>query len=110
MSWNQTYTHTLALGVDRFAAAVIFNEPDITISSLCWIVMVAEGRMLAEAQLQGPSARLALQQLKLYNWQLITLRWIGKELEHTFPGHCTAARQGDLDTSARARSLLGVTA
>lgn len=111
MSWNQTYTHTLALGADRFAAAVVFNQPDITVSSLCWIVMTAESPL-------PPNGDIALHQavtdayldLKLYIWQLHALRWIGKELERTFPGHCEAARQGDLDTSARARALLGVTA
>lgn len=108
MSWDKTYGHTLALGVDRFAAAVVFNEPDITISSLCWIVGVAEGSIAARSSMEKVAAQSALVDLKLYNWQLMALRWIGHELEHTFPGHCAAARQGDIATSARARGLLGI--
>lgn len=91
MSWDQTYSHTVALAVDRFAAAIIFNEPDITISSLCWFVL-------------NPAK--PIQKLKLSGWQFRLLNWIGSRLEQLFPGHCAAARQGDLYTSARARDLL----
>lgn len=93
MSWDKTYSHTVALGFDRLGAALIFNEPDITISSLCWIV-----RESSPAQVE---------KLKLSEWQLWLLWQIGNGLEHFWPGHCAAARQGDLDTTARSRVLLG---
>jgi hypothetical protein len=94
MSWDKTYSHTVALGVDRLGAALVFNQPDITISSLCWIVRQVHSEDM-------------VQRLKLYPWQLWLLRRIGNFLEHFWPGHCADARQGDLDTSARARLLLG---
>jgi hypothetical protein len=91
MSWDHTYSHTVALAVDRFGAAIIYNEPDITISSLCWIVRT-----------NAPT----LASLKLSPWQLKSLVYIGNGLERFFPGHCAAARLGDLETSARSRTLL----
>ena len=93
MSWDKTYSHTVLLGVDRLGAAVVFNEPDITISSLCWIVRSG-----------SPGQN---DQLKLYDWQRGTLRAIGAALEFFWPGHCARARTGDIQTSSRARSLLG---
>ena len=93
MSWDRTYTHTVLLGIDRLGAAIIYNEPDITISSLCWIV-----RFGSDAQRN---------QLKLYGWQSASLRAIGAGLEYFWPGHCARARTGDIQTSARSRSLLG---
>lgn len=93
MSWDRTYSHVVLLGFDRLGAAIIFNEPDITISSLCWIVRDGSSDMVAR--------------LKLYGWQRLLLGAIGAGLEHFWPGHCIAARTGDLDTSARSRFLLG---
>jgi hypothetical protein len=94
MSWERTYSHTALLGIDRLGAALVFNEPDITISSLCWVVR------------NGNSEELGA--LKLYSWQLCALRGIGNTLEHFWPGHCTRARDGDIQASTRARTLLGV--
>lgn len=97
MSWDKTYSHTVVLGIDRLGAAVIYNEPDITISSLCWIVRNSDKLKIAED---------ALAVLKLNRWQLSSLQLIGDGLEHFWPGHCDAARLGDLQTTQRARSLL----
>lgn len=112
MSWNRTYSHTLALGVDRFAAAVVFNQADITVSSLCWIVRKYDtvmtkpvGSALTPLDL---SALSAFKMMNLYGWQVETLRWLGIGLEACFAGHCAAARDGDISTSERARILLGV--
>lgn len=93
MSWDKTYSHTALLALDRWGGAIIFNEPDITISSLCWIVREGSTSMQSA--------------LKLYGWQLLALRGIGSALEYFWPGHCAAARLGDLQTSARSRTLLG---
>lgn len=93
MSWDKTYSHTLALALDRAAAAVIFNEPDITISSLAWMVR------------SGSDAQRA--SLKLHGWQRSCLRFVGSALEYFWPGHLDAARLGDIQTSQRAAALLG---
>lgn len=93
MSWDKTYTHTLALAFDRNAAAIVFNEPDITVSSLCWIVRNGSTQMV--------------QALELYGWQDELLIVIGAGLEYFWPGHCASARAGDLQASARSRQLLG---
>lgn len=112
MPWNRTYSHTVALGVDRFAAAVVFNQADITVSSLCWIV--AKYDTVLAKPINSPlspldlSAVSAFKMMNLYGWQVSALWWIGAQLEHWFPGHCAAARDGDISTSERARLLLGV--
>ena len=93
MSWDKTYSHTVAFGFDRLGAAVLFNQPDITISSLCWVVR--EGSVVM------------VERLKASPWQLWLLWRIGNFLERFWPGHCDAARQGDLDTSHRSQVLLG---
>jgi hypothetical protein len=93
MSWDRTYSHTALLGIDRLGAALLFNEPDITISSLAWVVR------------SGSDAQRA--QLQLYGWQRSALSAIGSALEYFWPGHCARARTGDLATSTRARTLLG---
>lgn len=92
MSWSQSYSYTLVIGLDRFGAAVFFNQPDLTISSLCWIVRT-----------NAPTLPL----LKLSTWQLLTLRWIGSGLEWLQPGHCANARASDMAASQRAADLLG---
>lgn len=94
MSWDKTYSHTVVLGIDRLGAAIFFNEPDITISSLCYIVR-SYPRVKVDAV------------LKLYDWQRFALQWIGNGLEYFWPGHCTRARSGDIETTTRARQLLG---
>lgn len=98
MSWDQTYSYTVVLAVDRFAAAVLFGQPDITISSLCWIVLNAGKLRIADE---------AMEKLRLSKWQVRSLLWIGGRLEHFFPGHCAAARLSDLRTSTRSIDLLG---
>lgn len=97
MSWDKTYSHTVALGVDRLGAALIFNQPDITISSLCWIVRNAAHLKIAED---------ALPVLKLAPWQSWLLWRIGDGLEYFWPGHCEQARLGDLQTGEKSRKLL----
>lgn len=97
MSWDKTYSHTAVLALDRLGAALLFNEPDITISSLCWVVRYATSLRIAE---------VALPRLKLHPVQHAALRYIGNALEHFWPGHCDAARWGDLQTGQRSRDLL----
>lgn len=92
MSWEQSYSYTVALAIDRFGAAVIFNEPDITISSLCWVVRL------------GTPAQVAA--FKFSSWQRLVLRGIGSGLEFFWPGHCAGARDEDIAVSSRTRQML----
>lgn len=93
MSWAGTYSHTIILGVDRFAAAVFFNRADVTISSLCWLVRAYPAQTVAQRAALKP-------------WQQWVLKQIGSGLEAISPGHCAAARASDLAIYASATALL----
>jgi hypothetical protein len=97
MSWEKTYSHTVALAFDRLGAALLFNQPDVTISSLCWVVRNGTSLKIAED---------ALRAMKLARWQLWFLWRVGDGLERFWPGHCERARRSDLQTQERARKLL----
>lgn len=86
MSWSSTYSHTVLIAVDQFAAAVVFNRPDLTVSSMCWMVMT------------GNDSTLKLN--KPQHWALAKL---GSVLNRIQAGHCEQAAAGDTD---RARSTL----
>lgn len=93
MSWNKTYSHTLALAVDRFGAALLFNQPDITISSLCWLVRTY------------PATKV-LERITLHTWQFALLTGIGAGLERFWPGHCARARDSDRTVSLEVQGIL----
>ncbi len=108
MSWTQSYTHTLAIGVDRFGAAVLYNQPDITISSLCWLERTSRGLGApAPSPVQTRLAQNAVRQMRLYAWQATTLKWIGAGLERLSSGHCARAMASDLNSLDRVEKLLG---
>ena len=103
MSWDRTYSHTLAIAVDQLAAAVIFNRADLTISALCWITLAAASPGVASVP-YDEHAVSALRALELSVWQHWLLGQIGRNfLERFWPGHCVQARAGDL---ARGRSAI----
>jgi hypothetical protein len=79
MSWSKTYTHTLLIALDQFAAAIIFNRPDLTISTLCWLVR------------PGNTDK----DLKLYVWQRWALVKLGPILDKIQANHCEQAKDGD---------------
>lgn len=89
MAWGNSYTHTLALAIDSFAASVLFNRPDLTISALCWLVT---------ENLDSP--------LKLWKWQRRLLLWIGPILNKIQAGHMALARAGDIRRAKSTLSLL----
>lgn len=89
MSWDRTYTHTLAIAVDQLGAAVIFNRPDLTISTLCWIVMSGDP-----------------QPLKLAPWQTWMLARLGPILNRIQENHCVQAREGDAQRAQATLLLL----
>lgn len=87
MSWDRTYSHNVLIALDSFAAALVFNRPDLTISTMCDMVRNPMGRHV----------------LKLSTWQLWSLQRLGPILDWIQKGHCKLARQGDID---RANSTL----
>lgn len=89
MSWGKTYSHTLAIAVDDLAAAVLFNEPDLTVSSLCRLAQL--GRLAP---------------LKLSAWQVRLLTWLAPRLDRLQAHHCELARLADLERGRRMATLL----
>jgi hypothetical protein len=107
VSFNRTYGYTLAIAVDQFAAALIFNRPDLTISTLCWIVLASSSPGIASVPYDERAVQ-ALAFLKLSIWQHWLLRQIGRNfLERLWPGHCVAARASDLARAKSASAALG---
>lgn len=92
-----SYLYTVLLGLDRFAAAVFFNHPDVTISALCWVVRYAP---------TDPIALAALVKLRLNRFQAWFLSKCGSMLEAIQQGHCIQARQTDLDTAKATQDFL----
>lgn len=90
MSWDKTYTHTVLIAADQFAAAVFFNRPDLTISTMCWMVM------------EGKDATL-----KLSKMQRAFLAWLGPQLNKYWPNHCAEARDGDIKRAKNTLTSLG---
>lgn len=90
MSFSGTYLHTVLVGLDDFGASVLFNEPDLTISSMCGL--------LHRADLDKEDAVLGL-----HPWQRGLLRAIRAGLEAVRPGHCERAIAAD---EARARRTI----
>lgn len=86
MSFDNTYTHSVLIGLDMFGAALMFNRNDLTISTMCDMVM------------KGDDASL-----KLHGSQRAFLAWLGPVLNKIQANHCAEARQGDIE---RANSTL----
>ncbi len=91
------YWLVVLIGLDRLAAAIFFNRPDITVSALGWVVHFAHSELVAAA---------ALRDLAMYRWQARALLWIGDGLELLQPGHCAYARASDTITAKSTVSLL----
>lgn len=86
MAWDTTYTHTVLIGLDQLGAALLFNRNDLTISTMCDMVMTGDDASL-----------------KLSGWQRAFLKWLGPVLNKIQADHCAGARDGDRD---RANSTL----
>ena len=88
MSWDGTYSHSVLIGLDQFAAAVIFNRNDVTVSALCRVMQLADAG--------APEFNARLDGLKLSHWQIWLLRKLAIALDRLQPGHCESARIADL--------------
>lgn len=86
-----TYAHNVLVAFDQFCAVVFFNQPDITVSSLCWIAL---NRADARSRINVGYAQLRI------------LVGIGHSLEFFWPGHCAGARDSDRGRGARVEALL----
>lgn len=91
MAWDKTYSHNLLIALDQFAAAVIFNRPDLTISTMCW--MVHNGKCA---------------ELKLSAWQHAFLMWLGPLLNKVQTNHMELSRQGDYERAQNTVVMLTV--
>ena len=104
------YWLTLALAADRLGAAVLFNRPDLTISTLCWMVRTHDAvQALPRNTMATPDQRAACAALfyvNPYGWQVALLRGMGAALEWMQPGHCAKARKDDLALLQRTVALL----
>lgn len=89
MSWDRTYPHTVLIALDQFAAAIIFNRPDLAISTMCWMVMTGN---------DAP--------LKLSPWQRWILVKLGPILNRIQPAHCELSAKGDRDRATATQLAL----
>lgn len=89
MSFDRTYLHTVAVGVDDLAAAVFLARNDMTISTACDLVRKMDGGNKAARD-------LVLLTFGFHDWQIKALRRVGAGLEHFWPGHCNRARLADI--------------
>jgi hypothetical protein len=95
-----TYFHTVAIALDQFAAAIFFNRADVTISSLCRVVQLADSGMTPWP------AHLA--STKFSAAQIGFLRQLAKVLNKIQTNHCELARQADLARDDSSTQLLSV--
>jgi hypothetical protein len=82
---SRPYALNVLIALDRFGAALLFNQPDITISSLCWVA--AQG-----ASSQNQAAKLSPWQTRI----LIPLAWVLNKIQ---ANHCQLARMSDIATA-----------
>jgi hypothetical protein len=98
MSWPNTYVHNVLIALDCLGAALLFNHNDITISSMCRLVQLADSK--------ADKAAWQLAALKLSSWQVTLLRWIAAFLEDLQKGHCAKAVEGDMQRAKSIQQLL----
>jgi hypothetical protein len=79
-NFSNTYLHSVLIGLDQFGAALFFNRNDITISSICGLVLNND-----------------YDSLKLHRWQVVGCRYLGKLLNLISTNHCNEAILGDFD-------------
>lgn len=99
MSFDRTYLHAVAIGVDDLAAAVFLGRNDMTISTACDLVRKMDGG-------NREARDLVFLTFGFHNWQIRALRRIGAGLERLSPGHCNRARLADITRGSDASVLL----
>jgi len=94
MAWGGTYSYRVLIGLDRLGAALLFNRNDITISTLCGLVQLADS-----ARPERKSAFRLVLSFGLHPVQLWLLRQLSYALDKIQPNHCQLAIQGDRATA-----------
>ncbi len=89
MSWQGTWTFNLAFGLDLFAAAIVFGQFGLSVSTMAGLVR--DGRAAP---------------LKLRLWQEDFLRWLEPRLS---AAHCADALIFDRQRAKTVLQLLGDT-
>jgi hypothetical protein len=102
VSFERTYLHTVAIGLDDLAAAVFLNRNDMTVSTACDLVRKMDGG-------NKVARDLVLLTFAFKNWQIAALRRIGAALERIQPGHCNAARLADIQRGCDSAVVLSST-
>jgi hypothetical protein len=97
VTFDNTYVHNLLYGLDIYGAILIFNQRDVTISSLCRLVQLYDFAPGLVPQFPG---------LKLWKWQIAVLRALGPILDKIQTSHCEGARQADIARANRVLALL----
>jgi hypothetical protein len=87
---SKTYAHTVAVAIDQFWAAILFNRPDLTISAMCGLVLAGRGAVL-----------------KANRVQTFVLRVTGRALNAVFTGHCDQAMAADIERAQATLTDLG---
>lgn len=89
MPFEQTFAHNFLIGFDDWGAALLFNQNDISISTLTRMV---------EMGTDAP--------LKLYKWQKRLLSWIGPKLDQIQEHHREMALEGDVQRAIRVIQMM----
>lgn len=103
MAFGGTYAYRVLIGLDRLGAALLFNRNDITISTLCGLVQLADSARPDRKR----AFRLVLS-FGLHPAQLWLLRQLSYVLDKIQTDHCQLAICGDLDTARSIVDMLKV--
>jgi len=101
MAWGGTYAYRVLIGLDRLGAALLFNRNDITISTLCGLVQLADS-----ARPDRKHAFRLVLSFGLHPLQLWLLRQLSYVLDKIQRNHCQLAIEGDLQTAHSIASML----
>lgn len=104
-----TYPYWLALliALDRMAAVLFFNCPDMCVSSMCWVALVyRRWPPYCVDATDVDIATAALAELKLSPLQLRVLTRLGRWLEGINPGHCLLSAHDDTIQATRTFTLM----
>lgn len=101
MAWGGTYAYRVLIGLDRWGAALLFNRNDITISTLCGLVQLADS-----ARPERKKAFRLVLSFGLHPVQMWLLRQLSYVLDKIQTNHCQLAIQGDLETAQSILDML----
>lgn len=101
MAWGGTYAYRVLIGLDRLGAALLFNRNDITISTLCGLVQLADSARPDRRKAFRLVLSFGLHPVQL--WLLRQLTYVLDKIQHN---HCQLAISGDVQTAKSIVSML----